>query len=92
MNHTFEERLKAAVRTGWCVLLIAVAFLAAQYFAYLQIAKTKPEGFLSLMGPDYTWPEALKLWMLIMSLWKMWCWGAILLMLWLTLWSRKLNR
>jgi hypothetical protein len=91
MDHPFEQRLKAAVSTGWWVVLLAYVLLLVQWLAYLQFMKAKPEWFLALWGPDVGWPEAQKIWMLVMSFWKMGCWFWALVMLWLTLWSRRLS-
>ncbi len=92
MNQPFEKNLKAAVGPGWLIFLLAVVLLFGNWFAYMQIMKTKPDWVLDLMGPDASWAEAQRLWMLLMTLWRVWCGILLLVMLWLTLWSRKLNR
>jgi hypothetical protein len=92
MDQPFEKKLKAAVVAGWWVVAIAFAVLMISWFAYLQIMKTKPDAFLELWGPDVSWVDAQKIWILGMSFWKMGCWFMALVVLWLTLWSRKLYR
>jgi hypothetical protein len=74
------------------VVVIAFAVIIIQWFAYLQIMKTKPDSFLELWGPDVSWTDAQRIWILVMSFWKMGCWTMALVTLWLTLWSRRLSR
>jgi len=92
MNQPFEKNLKAAVGPGWCIWLIAVVGMTAHWFTYRHFMTTKPDWILEMMGPDMTWAESQKLWLLILVLGRMFIGAFLLLMLWLTLWSRKLNR
>jgi hypothetical protein len=92
MHQPFEKNLKAAVGPGWLIFLLAVVLLLGHMFAYVQTMKTKPDWVLDLMGPDASWAQVQILWLQFMNFWRMWCGILLLVMLWLTLWSRKLNR
>jgi hypothetical protein len=92
MADAFETRVRAAAIAGWWTLLIAVAFLTLQWLAYLVVMSTRPGWLLSLWGPDTTWSFVQSVWFWATAIFKFCLWLLALLVLWLTLWSRQLQK
>jgi hypothetical protein len=92
MDQPFEKKLKAAVGTGWLVFLIVLVAHIGQLFACHQMMQTKPGWILDLMGPDISWDDVKWVTLLYLTLWRTTAGILVLVLLWLTLWSRKLNR
>jgi hypothetical protein len=92
MNDTFERKVRAAAGAGWWVVLVAIVFLAVQWFAYLAVMSAKPDWLLSLAGPGVDWPFLQKVWYWVIVGVKLFVWLLIFTMLWLTLWARRLRK
>ena len=92
MNDVFEKRVRAAAVAGWWTLLIAVGFLLLQWIVYLVVTSTRPSWLLSLWGPDVTWPFLQSVWFWGVASLKVCLWLLALVVLWLTLWARRLRK
>lgn len=93
MNDPFTARVRAAAVAGWWTLLIAVAFMLVQWFVYLHFAYNGPSAWLlSLLGPDADWPFIQNIWVWMVAVFKLCMWLMALVVVWLTLWARKLRK
>jgi hypothetical protein len=91
MNDAFEKRVRAAAVAGWWVVLIAVAFIAVQWIAYLAVMETRPAWLPSLWGPNLHWAFVQMVWFWAVAVMKFVLWLMVLMTLWLTLWARQLK-
>jgi hypothetical protein len=91
MHDDFERRIQAAV-AGWWVLLVASGLLIYSWVAYLVAMAIHPEWLLWLCGPDVTWEYVENVWFWAMAAYKLILWFFVLLVLWLTLWSRQMRK
>jgi hypothetical protein len=87
----FEKRLRASAVAGWQALLIAICFLMIQWIGYLLIMSARPTWLLSLCGPDISWAFFQTVWFWAIAIFKLCTWLLVLVVLWLTLWSRQLK-
>jgi hypothetical protein len=93
MNGVFAERVRSAAIAGWWTLLIATFFLIVQWLAYLSIIASKPAWLLGLWGVgDMDWRTVQTIWMWVTAAFKMMVWVAAMLVIWLSLWARRLAR
>ena len=92
MNNPFEHRLQAAATAGWWVILIAVLFLIVQWIAYLVVMDVRPEWIRCLWGPGISWARVQSVWFGMMVVFKVIMWVVLLLVIWLTLWARRLKK
>jgi hypothetical protein len=92
MNDSFEKRVRAAAVAGWWTLLAAVVFITIQWIAYLFIMNSKPEWLLDLWGPNTDWSFVQSVWFWMTAIFKLCVWIMALVVLWLTLWARRLRK
>jgi hypothetical protein len=92
MNDVFQMRVRAAAVAGWWTLLIGVAFLSAQWLAYLAVMSHRPAWLLCLWGPDVSWSLIQSVWFWATAILKLCLWLLALLVIWLTLWARQLRK
>ena len=92
MNNPLQQRVQAAAVAGWWVILIGLLFLTIQWIAYLWVMDTKPEWMPALWGPGITWAVIQSVWFGMVVVFKVIMWVMLLLVLWLTLWARRLKK
>ena len=93
MNGEFAQHVRAAAIAGWWTLLIATIFLNVQWVAYLSIMASKPAWMLRFWGGgDVHWSSIQTIWIWITAVFKMIVWVAAMLVIWLSLWARRLTR
>ena len=92
MNEEFNKHVRAAALSAWWTVLVAVVLLLVQSGAYLVVMARRPAWILTLCGPDVTWATLQNLWLNMMVHFKLVIWLMALAALWLTLWSRRLQR
>ena len=92
MNDTFERRVRAAAVAGWWTLLIAAGFLLVQWIVYLAVMNARPAWILSLWGTDPSWEFVQIAWFWVTAIFKLCVWLAALVVIWLTLWARQLQK
>ena len=92
MNDAFEKKVRAAAVAGWWVVLIGYALLTLTWGVYLILVSARPALMLAMWGPDVTWGfmQTVSLWFL--GVFKAFLWFLFLVVLWLTLWARKLRK
>jgi hypothetical protein len=91
MDSVFRKKVQTAAVAGWLTILFAVVFLIIQWIAYLLVMEARPAWIESLWGPGITWPVIQVVWFGAAAVFKVILWVIILLVLWLTLWARKLK-
>ena len=92
MEDKFAKRVRAAAAAGWWTLLIVYGVLTIQWLFYLYVMSHQPGWVLKLMGEGITWQISQPLWLYGIAVFKI---GALMLtvvVLWLTLWGRRLSR
>jgi hypothetical protein len=92
MDDTFQARVHAAAVVAWWTFLIALAFLAVQWVAYLGAMATQPPFVLASWGPGATWESIRTGWFQGLVFLKLTLWLIVLAALWLTLWAKHLRR
>jgi hypothetical protein len=92
MNDAFAERVRSAAVAGWWTILIGSLFLVLQWLASQMLLSTKPRWLLTLWDPGITWETVRLIWLWIMAIFKMCLWLMTLVVIWLSLWARRLRR
>jgi hypothetical protein len=93
MDEIFIKKVRTAAIAGWWTVLIAYCILLIQWFAYLMIIpRRQPAGMLCLWGEGVTWPEIRTIWLWAMVAYKLGVAMMIFVVIWLTLWARKLTK
>jgi hypothetical protein len=92
MSDDFARRVRSAAVAGWWTLLIGSLFLTLQWLASQALLSIKPQGLLTLWGPDITWETVQLVWWWVMAIFKMCLWLMALVVIWLSLWARRLHR
>lgn len=92
MNDGFAERVSAAAVAGWWTLLIGVIFITLQWLAYLLLVPAQPAWLLYIWGRNVSWPFVEQVWFWGVAAFKFCLWLLALIVVWLTLWARRLRR
>jgi len=93
MDDIFIKKVRAAAIAGWWTVLIAYCVLLIQWFAYLlTTTTTQPSIIIWLWGTTITWPEMRSLWLWAMVVYKIVLATMIFVVIWLTLWARRLAK
>jgi hypothetical protein len=93
MDDTFQARVHAAAAAAWWTFLIASAFLALQWIAYLAVMAAQPAWVVSFWwGPGATWDHIRTGWFQALVFLKLTLWPLALAALWLTLWATQLRK
>ncbi len=91
MNEAFRERVRSAAIAGWWTILIGSLFLTLQWLASQFLLSAKPGWLLTFWGPGITWETVETIWWWIMAIFKMCLWLMALVVVWLSLWARRLK-
>ena len=91
-DNLFEGRVRAAAIAGWWTLLIAIAFLTIVWIQYLLVVSTRPAWVLAWFGMGLTWPFIQTVWIWMLAALKLCFWLMAIVVIWLTLWSRRLRK
>ena len=92
MDEIFIKKARASAVAEWWTVLIAYCILLIQWLAYLLIMPRQPAGMLSLWGEGVTWPEIRTIWLWAMVAYKLGLAMLIFVVIWQTLWARKLTK
>ena len=92
MDQVFTRKVWAAAIAGWWTVVIAYCILLIQWLAYLLIMARQPAGMTWLWGAGVTWPEIRTIWLWAMVAFKLGVGMMIFVVLWLTLWARRLGK
>ena len=93
MQDTLAGRVGAAARAAWWTILIAALWLTAIWLAWLPLLHYRPDWILTLWGgQDLSWDKVRWLMLNFVAIFKLILWVALLLAIWLSLWSRRLGK
>ena len=93
MNDTFATRLRAAAAAGWWTVLIGAIWMTLGWLWMLLLFAIKPDWLLTLWGGgELTWSTMHTLALWFFGGFKLILTVALLLVIWLTIWSRRLKR
>jgi hypothetical protein len=92
MNDAFEKKVTAAAVAGWWVVLVVFVMLLIQWLAYLFLVPTRPAWLLAMWGPGVDWPFVESVWFWGIVALKAVFWLLTLVVIWLTLWARRLRK
>ena len=93
MSASLAKRTRAAATAGWWTLLIAAIWLTLGWLTSLALLSARPKWLLTLWGGgELTWTTVHTITLGAMAAFKMILLVALLLVIWLTLWSCRLKR
>lgn len=93
MSDDFLKGLRSAVAAGWYTILIAVIWMTASWGVFQIVMRTCPDWVLSVWGiKDVDWPIAQVIMLCFFGMWKLILFVGVLVVIWLTLWQRRLRR
>ena len=92
MNDAFQQRIRTAAIAGWWTVLIAIGFLTLVWIVFLALISARPPWYQSLLGPGVTWEVFQNVGFWAVAIFKMCIWLMALVVLWLTLWARQLEK
>lgn len=87
----FETRLRCAVVAGWWTTFIAWACFTASWFAWLLIKATSPD-FIEWAWGGVKLAEMQHVVLAFFGLMKLGLFAWVIVMIFLTIWSRKLRK
>ncbi|MFB3892417.1 MAG: hypothetical protein ACE15C_10400 [Phycisphaerae bacterium] len=92
MNEELANRVRSAAIAGWWTLLIAAVFISIQWIAYLVVMANKPSFVIAFWGGDVGWDTVRTVWLWCTAVFKLCVWVAAMVVVWLSLWARRLRR
>ena len=96
MNETLQKRVRSAAVAGWWTILIAAVWMTVGWVAFLVILNTEPGWMLRLWGyPDTSslrWQQVRTIVLQFFAVFKLMLFAFVIVVIWLTLWSRRLKR
>jgi hypothetical protein len=92
MDATFERRLRAAISSGWRVLLVEVAVLTLAWVVYRAVMGAHPSAMLALWGPDVTWSTVATISLQSIAAFKVALWLQAAVLAWGWLWASTLRK
>ena len=93
MEDDLARRARAAAAAGWWTVLILAAYVTVGWGLWLAILQGRPGWLLTLWGGGaLTWAEVQKIVLWFFAVIKLLLLAAIMLLIWLTLWVRRLQR
>ncbi len=91
MNEELATRVRSAAIAGWWTLLVTAVFIGLQWALFLIVMEYKPAFVLSLWG-DANWETVRTVWLWCTAVFKLCVWVAAMVVVWLSLWARRLRR
>ena len=94
MNDPFAKRVAAASVAGWWTMLIMALLMLVSWGAFLLLTHLRPFWVLWVMGtgPAATWDSLQAFWLGLFGAWKIVALVLLLLVIWLSLWARRLKQ
>jgi hypothetical protein len=93
MDGEFAKRVRSAAIAGWWTLLITWICLVVNWAAYLLTMAYKPEWMMKYwLGKDMDWSTIQTIWLWCTAAFKMVWWVAVMVVIWLSLWARRLRK
>jgi len=96
MNETLQKRVRSAAVAGWWTVLIVAIWMTVAWLALLVILNSKPGWIMWLWGfPDADslhWRQMRIIVLQFFAVFKLMLFVFVVVVIWLTLWSRRLKR
>ncbi len=96
MNETLQKRVRSAAVAGWWTIFIAAVWMTVSWLALLAILNIEPGWMLRLWGYQDTdslhWQQVRTIVLYFFSIFKLMLFAFVIVVIWLTLWSRRLKR
>jgi hypothetical protein len=92
MDEGFAKKVRDAAIAGWWTIAIVAAFLTVQWVAWLVILSAKPSWMAALWGPDTSWSTIQTVVLWCVAVFKICLWVMAAVVVWLSLWARRLRR
>jgi len=92
MSDTFQIRLKAAAGAAWWMVLIWWLLLMVSWGGSLVITHVQPDWVLKMIGGNMTWAELQRVYIWMISSFKMLGLVAAMIATFLSIWSTRLRR
>ena len=90
-ENTFERRLQAAVRAGWCTIAIWAILLTVSWLVWLIFMHTQPRWLIWLWGGQLTWPKVQEVCIWFYGAFKIVLFSFLMIVVFATLWLRRLR-
>ncbi len=91
MDDLLHKKVRAAAVAGWWTLLIAVIFLTVVWGVFLAMLHCQCPFAKAVWG-GASWDMMLSISIWAMAAFKLVIWTMFLVVVWLTIWARKLKR
>jgi len=88
----FENRICAAITSGWWLILGSAVLITFYYVFYLWLATAQPQWVLVLLGPNVSWTTFQQIGLGVLVVMKLILWVFIGIVAWLMLWLRQLKK
>jgi hypothetical protein len=91
MEDMLQKRVRAAAIAGWWTLLVAVIFHLFVTSGFAVLMHAKPSWVTSAWG-GLSWDEIKHVGLYMIGTYRVLVWLMFLVVVWLTIWSRRLKR
>jgi hypothetical protein len=91
MEDLLYRKVRSAATAGWWTILIAVIFVSVQWVGFLAMLHCRPEWMARLWG-GASWETIQTMGLWLIGAFKVLIYVMTLLVVWLTIWSRKLRK
>lgn len=93
MDDLLAKRVRSAAIAGWWTILIAAIWMTAGWFFFLAILYCQPGWLLKLWGGgDLDWTDVRTIVLYFFSFAKLMLFMVLMIVIWLSFWSRRLKR
>jgi len=92
MDDSYTKKVRSAAIAGWWAVLIAGLWLTAAWLIWLGILAARPGWLITLWGGQITWDEVHSVTITFMAVAKLMLLAGVWVVIWLSLWARRLNR
>jgi hypothetical protein len=91
MDDLFHKRVRAAAVAGWWTLLVAAIMVLLITSGAAFIFNHRPD-WVTRMWPGVGWDAIQNVGLWMIAIYRVIVWVLVLIVVWLSLWSRKLKR
>ncbi len=92
MEESLAKRVGSAACAGWWTLLILVVYMVVAWIIWLGILLIRPHWLLVLWGGGISWNTVQMITLWFFAVVKLILLVALMLLVWLTIWSYRLKR
>ena len=87
----FVQCVRAAATAGWWTILIAAGWLTLAWLIAMPLIRSRPAWMLRMLGGgNFSWDDLQKMYLWAFTGFKAVFFVALVLVIWLTIWSRSL--